>query len=1056
VSVLFIDLVGFTARSDNADPEDVRELLRSYHSAVAERIEAYGGTVEKFIGDAVMAVFGMPQAHTDDEERAVRAGLSALEAVARLSGALIGSGGRSEGHTVPAGSFEARAAVGTGEAVVMMGGRAGEALALGDVVNTAARLQAEAPPGALVVGLETWRATRSVISYEELPAVSVKGKRDPVRLWVAKRASLPPGQRAPGLASFVGRQREIDLVLSLWARAAEQRRAHLVTVVAEPGMGKSRLAEELVQRVEASGGRALVGRCLPYGTNDVYGAFAQYAWQLSGAREAASPGAGAEQLVAAVSQNVPLAERTDVARALAVVLGIELERPIDDRSYVYFPLRRLVECVAQDGPLLLVLDDMHWSDTAQLELFGYLAAQARDAPLLMLGLARPELLDRPPSWWGALMGQSTIELPPLTPAEAACLLDDLGGASVPTSERERLVEAAAGNPLFVEELSAAVGEGAGGEGNLPPTIRATITARMDALPTGQRAVLVAASVLGHSFAVDELELLAPGAAESLDALEVRDLMRRVSPPMPGAPLQYRFKHALICDTAHATLTRAARQSAHTKVALYLENAVGGDDRPWRLAHHWEQAGEPERAVRWLMVAAHRAEEAMADADADAVYSRALALASDPDLRGAVLMQRALSRLWFEDFSSAWEQLMALLPGLVGRDRLEALLGLARAGHWTEKTEEVISLSAEAVRLAEEIGADELVGPALARQSQGFAMRGRAGDLQRAIEVGEMALEVWPEGSRPSDLAEHQHLLGDQHYWVGNHERAIALNLSARDLAVDPDSSEARLRGAGMQALLLTTVGRYEDALAGTDAAIALALEVGRSVTVLLNYSSLPYREIMDLDEARRRSETAWGRPGRNPAFHMPWMNAKADLIHCAVLEGDVASVDREFDDFYAQVLATPAWERWFLGSRLATLRAETELTRGDLDEALAWAQRGINSSVECGRRKYEALSRAAAGTALVGKGRAEVGLAELKRAVELADRLGSPALRWQVRAAIATAQAAVGQDAEAHRDFVVARSVIESIAGGLRPERAKRFLAAERVARTLAQASRSA
>ncbi|TMC13052.1 MAG: zinc-ribbon domain-containing protein [Chloroflexi bacterium] len=264
VSVLFVDLVGFTARSDRADPEDVRDLLQLYHSRVKEQAERFSGTVEKFIGDAVVAVFGAPATHTDDPERAVRAGLRALAAVQELN------------RSRPDLDLVARAAVNTGEAVVATGARHqdGEALAMGDVVNTASRLQAAAPPGRLIVGEETYRATHDGIRYEAIGAVETKGKKEPVKAWLAVEP-IAPGERRSGGGRLVGRERELALLRSVWESSAKENRPHLVTVIGPPGIGKSRLSREFASLVQAGGGRSIRGRCLPYDTRDVYGAFAE-------------------------------------------------------------------------------------------------------------------------------------------------------------------------------------------------------------------------------------------------------------------------------------------------------------------------------------------------------------------------------------------------------------------------------------------------------------------------------------------------------------------------------------------------------------------------------------------------------------------------------------------------------------------------------------------------------------------------------------------------------------------------------------------------------------
>src|SRR2546430_2124936 len=299
VSVLFVDLVGSTARADKADPEDVRDVLQIYYREAKQCVEEYGGVLEKFIGDAVMAVFGAPVAHGDDAERAVRAGLRVLEGIERLNAE----------HEL---DLAARAAVNTGEALVAVEhARGGGALATGDVVNTASRLQTAAPPGRVVVGIETYRATRNAIRYDRLEPVPAKGKSEPVEAWLAVEATTAPAERPLRRAPLVGRDREIELLRSVWSRAVEELRPHLVTLVGPPGIGKSRLCLEISALADASGGRLLRGRCLPYEEKSGYQAFSRVVHDASGILESDSPAVAREKLQASGLGPVPLDQRSD-------------------------------------------------------------------------------------------------------------------------------------------------------------------------------------------------------------------------------------------------------------------------------------------------------------------------------------------------------------------------------------------------------------------------------------------------------------------------------------------------------------------------------------------------------------------------------------------------------------------------------------------------------------------------------------------------------------------------------------------------------------------------
>ena len=371
VSVLFVDLVGFTGQSERADPEDVRDTLNAYRAAAQESIQVFGGNMEKFIGDAVMAVFGAPVSHGDDAERAVRAGLGVLEAVARLK--LIARGG-----------------VNTGEAVVTVasGPATGEALAMGDVVNTASRLQTSAPPGGLVVGEETYRLTRNAIKYQALPSVDAKGKEAPIPAWLAVAPALAGPARPE--APMVGRDRELALVTSIWDGAVGDRHPHLITVVGPPGIGKSRLQREFSRRIQARGAAVARGRCLPYGERAAYGAFTQLVRGIAEIYENDPPESARAKLSAAVEKVLPATEVEETTRYISLLTGLGVDEPARDRDYLFFAARRLLEGFASSQPLLVIVEDLHWADAGLLDLIEYLATHIRDVPLVIVGLTRPE------------------------------------------------------------------------------------------------------------------------------------------------------------------------------------------------------------------------------------------------------------------------------------------------------------------------------------------------------------------------------------------------------------------------------------------------------------------------------------------------------------------------------------------------------------------------------------------------------------------------------------------------------------------------------------------
>jgi class 3 adenylate cyclase/uncharacterized protein (DUF2267 family) len=653
VSVLFVDLVGFTSRSDRADPEEVRDLLQGFHARSKQEIERFGGTVEKFIGDAVMAVFGAPVAHGDDAERAVRAGLRVVQAIADLS------------RERPDRPLQVRAAVNTGDAIVALGSRpeAGEALALGDVVNTASRLQTSAPPNGLVVGEETYRATRNVIRYRELEPVAAKGKRDPVESWLALEPIGAPAERPATTAPLVGRGRELGLVDSIWERATDELRPHLITVVGPTGIGKSRIAAEVTARIEASGGRTIRGRCLPYGQTG-YRAFTEQVHEVAGIFESDATSDAREKLLRRLRELLGPDEAEDVMPLLAALIGLGTgDEPANEPVQLYFAARRFAEQVALERPTVFVFEDIHWADDAQLDLLEYLASHVRGAPAVFLALARSELLEVRPSWGSGVLGHTTIPLDPLSPVDSASIASYLLSGGGDLSSVERLVTVAEGNPLFIEELAASLLE-RGASDELPMTVRAAIASRIDALPAGARATLLAASVVGKHFWRGVLHAL-PGldeVDEALDALESRDLIRREPTSRVQGDAEFAFKHMMIREVAYATLPRAERKERHGAIARYVED-VSGDRAPnlaWVLAHHWREAGAPDRSLPYLISAAELANEQLAFHHAVQLYGSALELMDEDDPRRSdVTIRRAVafSRLSHAVFEEGvrWER-----------------------------------------------------------------------------------------------------------------------------------------------------------------------------------------------------------------------------------------------------------------------------------------------------------------------------------------------------------------------------------------------------------------
>ena len=418
VSVVFVDLVGFTSRSEQLDPEDVRAILTPYHGTVRDELESFGGVVEKFVGDAVMAVFGAPTSHGDDPERAVRAALAVRDAVAALN------------EEQPELELRIRGAVNTGEAVVTLSARPalGEAMVAGDVVNTASRLQQHAPVGEIVVGEETYRATHGAITYEPLESVTAKGKAEPIEVWRAVTTATAGGERDLSTTPFVGRDREVGLLDATWERVELERRPHLITVLGAPGVGKSRLTAEFTERIAARGGRIVRGRCLPYRERSAYGAFAMQMKELAGIFDSDDVAVATGKLRTLVERLVGKEEAEAVAGHIAILLGLETKATAPDRDSLFQSVRVFIEAGARDEATAFVFEDIHWADPALLDLIELLAARLHDLPVLLLTLARPELLDARPAWGGGLVAYNALPLEPLGGTDAAQLALHLLGA----------------------------------------------------------------------------------------------------------------------------------------------------------------------------------------------------------------------------------------------------------------------------------------------------------------------------------------------------------------------------------------------------------------------------------------------------------------------------------------------------------------------------------------------------------------------------------------------------------------------------------------------------
>jgi class 3 adenylate cyclase len=634
VSVIFVDLVGFTSRAEVLDPEDVRAILAPYYQRVSADIESFGGVVEKFIGDAVVGLFGAPTSYGDDPERAVRAALAVLDSVVDLNAQHQGL------------CLETRIAVNTGEALVTISPDSGEAMAAGDVMNTASRLQSAAPVNGILVGAETYACTRTAISYEPVEPVAAKGKAFPVPAWQVVRAACPPGEAEPSGVPLVARTRELRILREAWDRVVADGGLQLVTVFGPSGIGKTRLGVEFMRYVADAGGRAIKGRSLPYRDSGAYGAFAAQVRQLVGIFESDPPDVALGKLRQSVEDLVVPTEAVSVTEHLGVLLGYDVAHEIADRESLFFSVRCLIEAVSAQRPLLLVFEDLHWAGSSLLDLVELLASRLRNVPVFLLVLARPELLDARPGWGSSLPSYVALTLEPLGEHDSRELAGHLLGA-LADGERERqaaiLAATAEGNPLFVEQLAATVNErSAALPTALPTTIRGIITARLDALPADERSLLVDAAAVGRVFWRGALARSWDDASlgRLLAALDARDLIHRDMASIIEDEQQFAFKHGMIRDVAYETLPRRRRLERHAEIAEFLEEAaLSGTDGLAAMARHWRDAGQPERAVDHFVACAEQAGRGWAKDSAALFYGEALACLPPDDGRRPELRRR---------------------------------------------------------------------------------------------------------------------------------------------------------------------------------------------------------------------------------------------------------------------------------------------------------------------------------------------------------------------------------------------------------------------------------
>jgi class 3 adenylate cyclase len=959
-TILFADLVGSTSFADTEDPERTRALLDRFYDAMSAEIGETGGTVEKFAGDAVMAVFGAPAAQEDHTERALNAAISMRRRLEEQLGA----------------RFRLRIGINTGEVVVGQP-RVASSFASGDAVNVAARLEQAAAPGEILVSERTAAASRGAFDFDEPRTVAAKGKSEGVACRRLLRARPPTGPRgvAAFRPTFVGRRRELEVLQAAYGRVVRSGRPELVTIVGEAGVGKTRLVREAWDRLDTASPapRRLAGRCPAYGRGITYWALADVLRQHLGAVDV-----DPERLLAEV----------DDGEILRLTFGLDAPpdlHPLVARRRLEAAWLRLLAGLSAEQAVVLLVEDLHWAEDPLLELLERVLYEMRGR-LLVLGTARPDLLERRPRWPERAVGATCVRLEPLSGEETEQIVDELLGAQLPDALRNLVTSWAEGNPFFLEEFVAMlVDQGVLERSNggwsardlpagfaIPDSVQSLLASRIDLLRPGEKSTLQAAAVIGRNFWPSPLRDLLEGAEPELRALEERDFIRRSPASSVAGDPEYAFKHALTREVAYGTLAKAERARRHAAFANWLEDSGGGrDDVAPLLAHHYAQAARPdyadlawagegerlhdlrERAVAWLRRAAELASARYALDEALALLHRALEL--EPSTADQVDLWRAIGRasvLKFEG-ESFWTAMLRVADLCTDRETVAAAYAdlaietATRSGMWKGRPEEgvvegwveqALALAAphsparakalaahsyqhagakdaarEASEIAERLADDEL---------RSFAVEGlmatatAAREFQEASEWAELRLSIVRGISDPDHRAEaHLSAIG-AYLAVGRISEARQLAQDLAELSAEL-TAHHRLHAVAYAQIVDVVDGRWSsirDVAQRAEHAVA----ANENTPCTLNAWSLlmcatAHVHAAALEEASRLEESA-------NAIAVPTSNmtfvAKAGL---ALARGDVTAVAEYLPAKPLPPGGRPPWDVYVVPQRLDAL-----------------------------------------------------------------------------------------------------------------------------------------
>ena len=837
-TVLFVDLVDSTTLVARSDPEVVRRRVTQFFERVSRCIHAHGGTVEKFAGDAVMAAFGIPRAHEDDAERALRAGLSIRDVVTELG-------------------LQARIGVEAGELVVEGGD---STFATGEAVNVAARLEQAAAPGEILVGPAARRLAAGAIEFEPVGPLRMRGFDGDLSVFRVVCAN--DGARSRAIeAPLVGREAELELLENTFERAVRNRRAHLFTVFGEPGVGKSRLAREFCSALDRA--TVLSGRALPYGEGITY-------WPLAEMVKASAGITDDDPVEEAQEKLAVCCEDEAVADLLGLATGVLEAVEAGERSQqeIAWAAREWAEQLASVQPLVLVFEDIHWAEEPLLELIEHMAERALEAPILILCLARPELLDVRPGWGGGRLRATAIELEPLAPDDSEQLIEALI-ADQPLSPdlRNGLLEKTEGNPLFMEETVRMLLEGeTDGRARIPDTVQALIAARIDRLPPTEKRLLQEAAVVGRVFWAGALVHLSPGI-EDLDALLDDLMMRDFVQPQPRSTISgeraFRFKHVMIQEVAYAGLAKSARAEHHARFAGWLEERAGEELLEIRAYHL-------ERACSLL-------EELDGAAPAELVAKAAAALEEAG--------RRALAREAYQTARKQFLRAVEIEPTL--ERRWLAARAASRLDDWPTVASEMEGVRASAAEAEEH----KLHGRALTALAE-VALH-QAADVSRARELVDGALEVLADVKHPDTRFEALQVRAKIANWLGDYDDYERFYRKA--LAVAQEAGRKDLETVAVESLAGIHITQLD--VAGAEPLVERALELAdESGSLLARAGAVKSLAMLqrikdELDEAEasfEQSRTLYAELGQSSGIG--WcLNQLGRIAHA---RGDLAAAER--------------------------------------------------------------------------------------------------------------------------------------------------------------------